>query len=220
MAGYLEIMNEFPQELRRPIGRLIDVLKAEFAVRREDFSTLTEKVERLAEAQIKTEERVGSLEVAVERLAEAQIKTEVELTSLAKAVKGVQKELGGLSNTVGFSLENESYRALPRLLKERFGLEVEGRLKRIFAEYPDGREDEVNIFGKGKKDGRALYIIGEAKVQLSTRHIDGFLKKMGRLKLLYPEDKFLLMVTHSARPRIIKYGESKGVAIFQSFEFF
>ncbi|MBW2079105.1 MAG: hypothetical protein JRI71_16445 [Deltaproteobacteria bacterium] len=195
MAGYLEIMNEFPQELRRPIGRLIDVLKAEFAVRREDFSTLTEKVERLAEAQIKTEERVGSLEVAVERLAEAQIKTEVELTS-------------------------ESYRALPRLLKERFGLEVEGRLKRIFAEYPDGREDEVNIFGKGKKDGRALYIIGEAKVQLSTRHIDGFLKKMGRLKLLYPEDKFLLMVTHSARPRIIKYGESKGVAIFQSFEFF
>ncbi len=41
----------------------------------------------------------------------------------------VKKELDGLSHSVGFNLENESYKGLPKLLKEDFDLSVVGRLK-------------------------------------------------------------------------------------------
>ncbi len=176
------------------------------------LDSLTLRVEELAEAQKRTEQRV-------EELAEAQKKTEIEIRELSQALKDTRKEVGGLSHTVGYTLENEAFKALPGLLKERYNIIVEGRLIRKFIEYPDGGEDEINIIGSGRLNGKKLNIIGEAKVQLSRKDIDSFLKTVKRLESIIHGENFLLMVTHSARPSVIKHAESKGVTVFYSYEF-
>lgn len=65
----------------------------------------------------------------------------------------------GLSHSIGFDLENQAYKTLREILKERYGIEIGERLLRKFIEYSDGREEEINIFGKGRKNGEIIYII-------------------------------------------------------------
>ena len=104
-------------------------------VKADDFNELKEIVRRLAEAQERTDQRVAELAVA-------QQQTEQRLAKLTMVVQGLAMELGGLSRAVSYALENEAYRGLPRLLKERLGLEVVGRLMRREVE-----GEEINIFG-------------------------------------------------------------------------
>jgi hypothetical protein len=73
-------------------------------VRREDFSKLTDTVERLALAQERTEQRMDSLVVRMDRLAEAQERTEqrmdslvVRMDRLTAAQERTEQELGKLA---------------------------------------------------------------------------------------------------------------------------
>ncbi|HEX29184.1 TPA: hypothetical protein ENG04_03795 [Candidatus Poribacteria bacterium] len=82
------------------MGRVISQLKP-FSILREDIRELKETVtlliqaqerterrlEQLAQAQAKTEERVTRLEIAVEKLAQAQARTEEKVTGLEEAME-------------------------------------------------------------------------------------------------------------------------------------
>jgi hypothetical protein len=74
--SYAEVFEAFPSELRLPIARLVDVLRAEFEVPRADFADLKAALQSLAEAQARTEIRVGELGLA-------QTRTEARLEELA-----------------------------------------------------------------------------------------------------------------------------------------
>jgi predicted nuclease with TOPRIM domain len=239
MSKLLEAIDEISPELRLPLLKAFTYLKEEIAetvkksdferfekATEENFNRVWKAIEELAEAQKRTEQRVEELaeaqkrtEQRVEELAEAQKKTEEEIRELSQAIKDTRKEVGGLSHTIGYTLENQAFKALPHLLNERYNLTVEGTLTRRFIEYPDGREDEINIIGTGILNGKKINIIGEAKVQLSQKHIDSFLKTIKRLEPIIHGDKFLLMVTHSAKPSVVSYAESKSIAVFFSYEF-
>ncbi|MCM8784626.1 MAG: chordopoxvirus fusion protein [Candidatus Omnitrophica bacterium] len=185
-----------------------------------------ERLNQLVIAQQKTEERINQLTIAQQKteerlnqLAEAQRKTEEELRSLTRTVKRIQKELGGISHSIGFDLENQAYKGLPKILKEKHNIDLTERLLRKFIEYPDGREEEINIFGKGKKDGEEVYIIGEAKTHLKLKDIDTFKKRLERINKVIPYRKFPLFVVHSCSPKIVKYAEDNGFPVFFSYEF-
>ena len=153
------------------------VTKTEFNELKEIVRDLGQTVRELAEAQKRTEERVGTLEQTVRELAEAQKRTEERVNELAEAqkrteeeirklTKGLQQmrsEVGGLSRSVSYALENEAYRYLPRFLKERHGIEV---LDRIIRTYVDTKE--VNIFGRVRKGGEEMYLVGEAVLKLDS----------------------------------------------------
>ena len=130
-----------------------------------------------------------------------------------------RKMVGGLSDAFGYTLKNEAYKALPKLLAGDFNIEVEGRLIRKYIEYPDGRHDEVNIFGKAKKNGRDLWVVGESKVRMSKKEINDFLKMVERLDSVITGDKLLLGVAHTIMPDIEKYAQSKGIKVYWSYEF-
>ncbi len=85
-------------------------------------------VEELAQAQKKTEERLGRVEAAVEELAQAQKRTEEELCSLVREHAKTREMVAGLSDTVGYGLENQAYKALPRLLERDFDLKIKDRV--------------------------------------------------------------------------------------------
>lgn len=70
---------------------------------------LEHALERLAEAQVRTEERLARLEAVVERLAEAQVRLEATVERLARAQARTEEQLGLLVREVaalkGDSLE-------------------------------------------------------------------------------------------------------------------
>ncbi|MBI3813655.1 MAG: chordopoxvirus fusion protein [Nitrospinae bacterium] len=204
-------------------------------VKTDDFNELKDivkelgiKVGELAEAQKRTEVRVEELAEAQKELAEAQKRTEVEIKKLTKAqletdktLKRVQKELGGLSHTVGYHLEDRAYKTLPALLKRDLRIEVEGRLIRKYFIYAKGREDEVNIYGRGFRDGREVVIIGESKSQLSKDDIDDFLdiaERVAGYTKIGDKEKILIAVSYSIRPEVEEYAGKKGVKVYWSYE--
>ena len=122
--------------------------------------------------------------------------------------------------TVGYGLENQAYRALPNLLAKDFGIEVVGRLKRQYVTDDRGREIEVNILGRGKRNGNEVTIIGESKSQLSKNDIDRFIRrKLKRLEGIF-EDIFPLLITHMTTGNDVEnYAKERGLAVYYSYDF-
>ena len=108
-------------ELYEFVIRVVDDRVREIKVTREDFNALKQVVEELAQAQKKTEQRV-------EELAQAQKRTEEELCSLVREHAKTREMVAGLSDTVGYGLENQAYKALRRLLERDFDLKIKDRL--------------------------------------------------------------------------------------------
>jgi len=192
----------------------------------EELKSLSKTVAELAEAQKRTDEELKSLSKTVAELAEAQKRTEKALAELAESHKKLVEEhrvtrtqLGGLAHTVGYFLENEAYKHLPKLLKRDFNLEVEGRLYRDYVEIGLERYEEVNILGRGRINGETVVILGEAKTQLKKEDVDKFLRKVQKLEKVYPGKKVLLVVTHQAAPQVRKYAMEKGLKVYFSYEF-
>ena len=221
------VLADYSQELAGRLSVLDDVAK------REDVDRLEEALERLAIAQARTEERVDQLaqaqqrtEERMEELAEAQRRTEERLEQLADTVAElvtktdrIQVELGGISHAIGYTLEDRAFEALPKLLLDRHGIQVEGRLLRRFVELEDGSEEEVNILGEGAVNGRRLRIVGESKAQLSRRDVNRFMRKVEKLEEALPGERFLVLVTYMTRPEVVEHAESKGVTVFYSYDF-
>jgi hypothetical protein len=94
---YAEIFEAFPEELRLPVARLVDALKADLDVRRTDFAALQGAVQELAAAQARTETRLDRVVTAVEELAQAQKRTETRLEELAAAQARTETRLEELA---------------------------------------------------------------------------------------------------------------------------
>ena len=106
-----------------------------------DLDDLKDVVKDLVRAQERTEARLG-------RLAQAQARTEEALQTLTQEHQETRRQLGGLAMTVGYTLEDAAYKALPGLLEADYSLVVQDRLKRTYVTDDEGQALEVNIFGK------------------------------------------------------------------------
>ncbi len=219
-------VEELAEAQKRTEARVEELAEAQTKTEKR-LDSLTIKVEELAEAQKRTEARVEELaeaqkrtEARVEELAQAQQRTERSLQKLIKDHAETRKQLGGLSMTVGYTLENESFKHLPTLLDKDYSLKIQGRLKRDYARDRDGNWLEVNIIGVGLKDGKEFQIIGESKAQLSKKGVDEFIrKKLKRLDGIYP-NIFPILVTHMiTAPDVKEYTKEKGIALYFSYDF-
>ncbi len=213
-----EAQNKSEQRLTR-LENAVEKLAEAQSKSEERLTRLETAVEELTEAQNKSEQRLTRLENVVEELAEAQKRTEQEVRELAKGLKETRQMVGNLSDTVGYGLEDRAMKSLPELFRERYSIEVKDRLVRKFVKY-NGKHDEINIFGQGKRRGKKLYIIGEAKSRLSKRHVDDLIKLVKRLESnkVISGERFLFIVTYSARPEAEEYARNKGVEVVWSFE--
>jgi hypothetical protein len=216
-------------------------LREQFAVRRKDFTSLQTEVRGLAAAQRRTEEHLQALTERVDRLAAAQERTEQRVSELAAAqerterilasliasvdrlAKGLEetnRQLGGLTMTVGYQLEDMAYRALPALLARDHNLTLEGRLKRGYLMTDQGLPTEVNILGTAWRNGDEFTIVGESKAQLSKNDIDRFLRrKVARLAGVHPP-LFPVLVTYmTSEPDGETYAQEQDVVLYYSYDF-
>jgi len=132
-----------------------------------------QRVEQLAEAQQRTEQRVEQLAEEQRKLAEAQQKTEHALQLLARQV-------GGLSDKLGGSLEDLAIETLPYVLSEAWGMEVTDCGRDSFL--VDGREVDVDLVLRGTIRGAKVVVLGEVKARLTARDVDAFLQLVERVR--------------------------------------
>ncbi len=220
-----ELSREFPENQARLLARVIIENREEAQkelVKIKDFSELKEIVKRLAESQERLSQAQERTEKKVERLAEAQERTEAVVKELAQEVKELvqemkvtHRELAGLGKSVGYSLENEAFRALPAFLKGRYGIELTEKFIRTTIE---GRE--INILGKGKKDGEEVTVVGEATLRLDSKN--KFAQLEEHIELVakqYPKFKIIpLLITHYATRNVLASAQEQGIIVIQSFE--
>lgn len=190
-----------------------------------DFNELKEIVRELAQAQNRTELKVEELvdaqkrtELKVEELADAQKRTENSLNRLIGRVDIIEDRVEGISNSVGYSLEDMACKALPVLLKKE-GIEVTGELIRRYYELKKGKFNQINIYGKAKKEGREILILGESKVRPSRSEIDRFLKIAEHIKEAEGNPNvFLLFVAYDYHPNTETYLKEKGIRYFWTYQ--
>ncbi len=184
-----------------------------------------QRVEELAEAQKRTEQRVEGLAQAQESLAQAmaslaraQEESQRQIQELARQMVEVRRELGGLGRSMGYALENEAYRMLPPFLAEKHGIQVTERFVRTYI-----GDEEINLFGRGRRNGKEVLIVGEVKVRLEEWRREDALEQLEEkarvVQEAYPgEELVLLLVTHHAHPRILQKAQERGILVVQSFE--
>ena len=224
---FFDLLEEIERNTRETVKRSdFDELKAAFIELTKSVNALAEAqkkseerltkleiaVGELAEAQKKSEERLTKLEITVNALAEAQKRTEETLNKLIKRVDFIEERLEGISNSVGYSLENNAYKSLPILLKKE-GVEVEGKLIRRYYE-----DNQINVWGKGRKNGKTLLILGEVKVRPSKKEIDKFLRIVETITKKEKMDAFVLFIAHDYHPNIERYLKEKDIKYYWSFE--
>ncbi len=182
-------------------------------VTKEEFNELKEIVREQGENLKVLTQRVDQLTEDVRRLTG-------EMGRMKEEMREIRKQVGGLSITVGYTLENQAFKGLPELLKRDYGLEVVEPLRRTFVRDEKGRELEVNIYGTARRNGEKLVILGEAKAQLSKNDVDRFLRrKVKPLEKVFPE-RFLVLVTHMVTSsEVEEYARKKGVALYYSYQF-
>ena len=242
MQTYSDIIESFPQQMQLPMLKLMDRLREETldTVKRSDFeelkgvlTALGERISDLALAHKNSEKRLTRVEVTLQELAEAQNRTEQRVEELAEAQrntektlrtvvkeqKKIRKDFGGLSDSIGYGLEDRAIKGLPALLSRDLGLKIE-TLDRRFIEYPDGGDDEINIYGEGLIGEEMVYIIGESKSQLGKRDVDRFTKFLARVSNHLGARLIPLLVTYSVRPEVEQYAREqiKELSLYMSFE--
>jgi len=202
------------------------------------------RMEELAEAQQRTEVRMGELAEAQQRteirmgeLAEAQQRTESRMEELTVAQKETQhhvqmlvrqmgetnRALGGLGHSVAYALENEAYRMIPAVLAAKYGIQLTARLIRTHV----GGE-EINLLGRGQRDGKDILIVGETKLRLDERRtgklgqVAVFEQLALKAQAVHTENPdveiVLLLITHYARPKMLQQAQAQNIIIIQSFE--
>ena len=221
MARRLE--TAFPQDQAEVLAEVIsdaydDVVKAgDFNELKGIVGALAVRMEELAQAQ-------GRTEVRMEELAQAQVRTERAVEKLTRGIDGLRQEMGGLSRSVGYALENDAYRMLPGFLERAHGLRVKERFVRTEIE-----GEEINFLARAERsDGRPALIVGESKARLDERRragqqaekvLDALERKVAVAAKAHPDVEVVpLLVTHYARPAFLEAAQARGVIVAQSFE--
>ncbi|WP_448384205.1 hypothetical protein [Desulfosoma sp.] len=193
----------------------------------ERVDRLTERVDQLAQAQKRTEERVNQLaeaqkrtEERISQLAEAQKRTEHVLQDLIKEFKGFKKTLGGITNAVGYGLEDRIIALIPAFAAREYDLQVKSALRR-FMEYPDGRSDELNIYAEGHRQGKPVALVGECKSQPGKGDLREFARKVERLRQHLGIEVEPFLVGYSITPDVARYAaaEYPHIKLFWSYQF-
>ncbi|MEN9245369.1 MAG: hypothetical protein Q6J78_01525 [Thermostichales cyanobacterium SRBZ-1_bins_19] len=151
---------------------LVEVIEEAYAATR-DFNELKAIVAELAAAQKRTEEWV-------EQLAAAQKRTEERLEELAaaqkateRALKNLARQVGGLSESLGGSLE-----VVPDILEHHWGLEIEFCDRDILGT----GEYEFDLVIRGQIQGRQVLVLGEVKSNITASEVERFLALVAQVE--------------------------------------
>ncbi len=179
-------------------------------------------------------ERVG---VEQKRMGVELERVGVEQKRMAKDITSIRRDVGGLSRSVSYALENEAYRELPGYLKAKYGIELLDSLIRTEIK----KDFEINILGEGTRHGKPVLIIGEAKLRLQRYYTAGTSDNLQMVDVFEQLERNVeavrhqckddetdadgntkeivrILITHFATKDFLKEAEDKNVIVIQSHE--
>lgn len=174
---------------------IVDERVKEIRVTRGDFDELKGIVRDLAQAQ--------------QELTQAQTRTEREL-------RGLARQVGSLSNNLGYGLEDIARVVLPGYLERHYKIKM-GELERRFFEVK-GKMVEVNLYGVGKRDGKRVVILGESKARIHKREVRKFRKEF---LLILPQIKgevLKVMFGYFIHPEATELAKEEGIILVASYQ--
>jgi hypothetical protein len=223
--GCVEEFRGLTAELYQALVAVVDDRLGEIRVTRESFDRLTQAISGLVEAQAQTAVRVGRLEEAMGRLTEgqrqlteAQAQTAAALQQTQSALQQLARQVGGLSETVGGDIEDIAYIVLHEVLAREFGWQV-GVLERTWQTW-NGAPEEVNVFGQATDPThpeRPIWIVGEAKHNLTLREVERFARQGERARRHLPGEVFAVCFCYRARPEVRVRLKELGIPLLFSY---
>ena len=205
------------------MGKTLEALGESQEAMGKTLEALGESQRAMAITLEENSSQIGDLTGVVRELAVAQQRTEAEVEKLTFAVGDIRSEIGGMSRSMSYALENEAYRALPAFLLENHGIEVTERLIRTSV-----NDEEINFLGRASRDGRPVLIVGESKQRLderrsSKREEDRIFSQLEAkaevVRAAYPDEEItMLLITHYARPEFLRSAAARSIVVVQSFE--
>lgn len=189
------------------------------------FDQLAGRLEQLAERMNLFTERMDLLTIRMNELTENVSRLERKVEDLVGETKRInvrfgdmKQEIGGLSHTVGYRLEDEAMKSLPALLKRDFSIEAQDSFTRDYVEIGPSKYMEINIWGHGLQGSKPLELIGEAKSQLKKKDVDKFLQDLKTLRPIFDKEIFPILVTYQTSPEVRRYIEAKNIALYFSYQ--
>jgi hypothetical protein len=179
------------------------------------LADISKSLARLAEAQARTEERVTRLEEAVTRLAEAQSRTEERVAKVEMSLRELAQQVGKLSDTIGFGLEDIARVVLPGWLSRHEGIEVD-ELTRTFLEV-DGEVVEINLYGVGVRDEEKVVILGEARSRIYEHDVKEFDGMAEKARKVIPHRVYKLLFGYWIHPTAQREAAERGLTLITSY---
>ncbi|CAN2039020.1 Chordopoxvirus fusion protein [Candidatus Magnetomoraceae bacterium gMMP-15] len=215
-------LSDDQKKIKESIRELSQVTKQSIKELTEDQKEVKQSIKELSqetkqsikELSQETKQSIKELSQAQKELTDAQKQTEKEVAKLARGLKATRSQVGGLSKSVAYALENEAFQKIPKYLKNHFQLEIKEHFVRSYI----GGE-EINLFAKAKQNGEDVLIVGESVLKLDDRSKMKQLKKnVEAVKRHYDYPIIPLLITHFGRPDILEKAREEGIIIVQSFE--
>lgn len=182
-------------------------------------------IERLTEAQARSEERLSRVESISarneDRLSRLEISTAEHREVTARLERGIaqlQRQVGGLSETVGGDIEDIAYIVLHDVLRREFGWQV-GVLERTWQNW-NNEPEEIDVFGSAIDPARpeqTIWIVGEAKHNLTAREVDRFVRQVGRARQHLTGEVFAVCFCYRARPEVQQQVQAAGLRLVFSY---
>jgi uncharacterized protein YoxC len=180
----------------------------------ENVNKLTSNISALTEAQKKLTESLNTLTQRVDSLEQSHIKLTESLNTLTQRVDSLAKEVGSLSSTIGFGLEDIAKVVVPGWLYRHEGIEVELERKII---YVDGEEIDLNLYGEGVKNGKKIVVIGEAKHRIYGDDVKKFHRNSEKARKVIKGEIYKLMFGFLIHPSAEKEAEKRGIRVIASY---
>ena len=171
------------------------------------------RMEEFTKAQDRTEHRMEEFAKAQKKLTEAQSRTEEQIKELSETMKLMaekqhtfNRQLGGLSMTIGYGIEDKLIPNMAAVAQAEFKITVSIVDRRNII-YDDGKYDEINLYCEGIRDGKPVYLIGEAKAQPGKKDFNKFSKILKRLHNHLQCDIEAFMVGYQYSPDVEIYAD-------------
>jgi hypothetical protein len=94
-------------------------------------------------------------------------------------VQQLAQQVGRLSDTIGFSLEDLAREMTPAYLAHYYKIQVTTLERRYF--YIDDEEIEVDLYGEGQQDGKAVMVVGEVRSRIYGRDVETVFQQASKL---------------------------------------
>jgi hypothetical protein len=187
-------------EMYRAVVTIVDERVREIRVTRQDFDELKSAVQELTKAQARTEQQI-------EKLVEAQ--------------QNLAQQFGGLSDNIGYGLEDIAKIVLPGYLRRHFGIVLEGvlgeELSRHFFHIA-GSDVEINLYGEGERDGQRVVVLGEAKSRIFRSDVEKFVYNLAVIDHVLKGEVVRVMFGYFLHPSAKETARERNILLVASYQ--